>query len=275
MAEKEKQPEENAAAEERTDTAGQKKKNRILNVVILGAVCIILYGIFNMVSLQKQYERAGEEYQQVQKTAGMDGNEDKPAPETGDEAGGPDVQVDLKALQKENPDTVGWLYYPVLGINYPVMQDSDNSYYIKHTFSGDKNAVGSIFLDAYGNKDLKDDNTFIYGHNMRDGSMFGNMKKIRDEGIVKDNPCFWIYTEDGWKEYQIFSYHDANATKKDMAFQIKFENAQAFQQFLQTVTDASEEKLDVPVTASDKIVTLATCTSDASVRLVVHGVQKK
>ena len=61
MAEEEKKPEENTAAEERTDTAGQKKKNRILNVVILGAVCIILYGIFNMISLQKQYERAGEE----------------------------------------------------------------------------------------------------------------------------------------------------------------------------------------------------------------------
>ena len=275
MAEEEKRAEENITVEEIKDTSEKKKKNRILNMVILGAVCIILYGVFNTISLQKQYERAGEEYAQVQKTAGMDGAEDKPVPGSDDQSEVPDVKVDLKALQKENPDTVAWLYYPALGINYPVMQDSDNTYYIKHTFSGDKNAVGSIFLDAYGSKDFKDDNTFIYGHNMRDGSMFGSMKEIRDEGVVKDNPCFWIYTEEGWKKYQIFSYHDANATKKDMAFQIKFENAQAFQQFLQTVTDASEEKLDVPVTASDKIVTLATCTSDASVRLVVHGVQIK
>ena len=112
-----------------------------------------------MVSLQKQYKRAGEEYARVQKTAGMDQAEDVPADPKKDDGDAdvpevPDVQVDLKALQKENPDTVAWLYYPALGINYPVMQDEDNTYYIKHTFSGDKNAVGSIFLDAYGNKDF-------------------------------------------------------------------------------------------------------------------------
>ena len=109
---------------------------------------------------------------------------------------------------------------------------------------------------------------------MRDGSMFGSMKNIRDEGTVKENPYFWIYTADGWSRYRIFSYHDANATKKDMAFQIKFENEQAHQQFLQTILDVSEEKLDVEVTIKDKVVTLATCTSDASVRLVIHGVLK-
>lgn len=273
----EKRTEEKEA--EDVKSADKKKKNRILNIVILCAVCIIAYGVFNMISLQKQYKRAGEEYARVQKTAGMDQAEDVSADPKKDDGDAdvpevPDVQVDLKSLQKENPDTVAWLYCPALGINYPVMQDEDNTYYIKHTFSGDKNAVGSIFLDAYGNKDFSDANTFIFGHNMRDGSMFGSMKNIRDEGTVKENPYFWIYTADGWSRYRIFSYHDANATKKDMAFQIKFENEQAHQQFLQTILDASEEKLGVEVTIRDKVVTLATCTSDASVRLVIHGVQK-
>lgn len=127
--------------EKRTEdvkSADKKKKTRMLNIVILCAVCIIVYGVFNMVSLQKQYKRAGEEYAQVQKTAGMDQAEEVPAdPKKNDgDAEVPDVQVDLKALQKENPDTVAWLYCPALGINYPVMQDEDNTYYIKHTFSG-------------------------------------------------------------------------------------------------------------------------------------------
>ena len=96
----------------------------------------------------------------------MDQAEDVPAdPEKDDgDAGVLYVQMDLKALEKENPDTVAWLYYPALGINHPVMQDEDNTYYIKHTFSGDKNAVGSIFLDAYGNKDFSDANTLSLIH---------------------------------------------------------------------------------------------------------------
>lgn len=95
-----------------------------------------------MVSLQKQYKRSGEENAQVQKTEvwirlrmfrlirrRMTGTR------------GFYVQMDLKALEKENPDTVAWLYYPALGINHPVMQDEDNTYYIKHIFSGDKNWI--------------------------------------------------------------------------------------------------------------------------------------
>ena len=131
----EKRTEEKRTEEKRTEdvkSADKKKKTRILNIVILCAVCIIVYGVFNMVSLQKQYKRAGEEYAQVQKTAGMDQAEEVPADlkKNDGDAEVPDVQVDLKALQKENPDTVAWLYYPALGINYPVMQDEDNTYYI-------------------------------------------------------------------------------------------------------------------------------------------------
>lgn len=73
----------------------------------------------------------------------MDQAEDVPAdPEKDDgDAGVLYVQMDLKALEKENPDTAAWLYYPALGINHPVMQDEDNTYYIKHIFSGDKNWI--------------------------------------------------------------------------------------------------------------------------------------
>jgi sortase B len=243
-------------------------KKRLLNMIIAAAICIIAYSTFSFFSIQHQYQKSGQEYERVKKKAGADKlglqGLDDTLPE-----------IDLKSLQKENPDTKGWIYYPVLGINYPIMQDKDNTFYIKHTFSGDKNAAGSVFLDCYGNPDFMDDNTYIFGHNMKNGSMFGRIKEIRKEDTVKDNPYFWIYTEEEWKKYQIFSYHDANADKKDIAFQIEFENKQAFQKFIKDVTIQSEEKLDVEVKDTDKIVSLSTCTSNSSLRLVVHGVLVK
>lgn len=249
---------------EKTELTGDKGKKTILNIIIAAAFCIIVYGIWNMVSVQKEYKEARQEYENVRKSAGADILEKADSKELPD--------IDLKNLQKENPDTVGWLYYPVLGINYPIMQDDDNTYYINHTFSGEKNAAGSLFLDSYGNVNFADDNTYIFGHNMRDGSMFGHLKLIREADAVKENPYFWIYTENGWRTYQIFSYHDADADRKEVAFQIKFENKQAFAQFIRSLEEKSEEKLDVNVKETDKIVSLATCTSDSSVRLVVHGV---
>ena len=109
-----------------------KKKGWILNLLIVFAAAVMIYGVWNMISLQKQYKDAKEEYQEVQKIAQMEDAKEETKEEDAAEENLP--EVDLAALKKENPDTVGWLYYPVLGINYPIMQDKDNTYYIKHTF---------------------------------------------------------------------------------------------------------------------------------------------
>lgn len=251
------------------------KTGMVLNLIIVCAVCIMIYGIWNIGSLRKEYGDAASEYEKIQQEAGA-----IPQENSGNTGSGkttdPDLaslpEIDLKTLQAENEDTVAWLYYPALGINYPIMQDQDNQFYLTHTFSGEKNRVGSIFLDAYASRDFSDKNTFIYGHNMKDGQMFSQLKDIREEGFAAENPYFFIYGDGGWKKYRIFSYHDANADKSDISFQIQFENEQAFQKFIKDLQDAAEENLNVEVTGEDYIVTLATCTSDSSMRLLVHGV---
>ena len=85
------------------------------------------------------------------------------------------------------------------------IRDSDNAYYISHTYRGERNAAGSIFLDAYNAGDLTDRNTFLFGHNMRNGEMIGSLKNIREEGVTEENPDIWLYTEQGWRCYEIFS----------------------------------------------------------------------
>lgn len=261
----------------------QRQKLIILRVVMAAAAALIVFGAARMFWLQKQYADADREYAKVQELAGVtdpSGDNDLESVGTvsssssGSAAAllpGELPTVALDKLQKENPDTVGWLYAPALGINYPIMQDTDNTYYIKHTFSGGRNDSGSIFLDAEAAADFSDKNTYIFGHNMRNGSMFGSLKKVRETGLVSENPYFWIYREDGWHMYQIFSYHNANADRKDMAFQTSFENDQAYQQFLTYLQEQSEEDLHVALDVNDKIVSLSTCTGDSAVRLVVHG----
>ena len=247
----------------------EKKRQRWLNLVILASVCVIIFCLWNVFSIENQYQKAQKEYDDLRaeyvtpKTDTAEGGEDT-AQDT------PGIQVNLEGLKKENPDVIGWLYYEGTAISYPVLQDDDNKYYIDHTYKGEKNSAGSIFLDAWNDGDFKDRNTFIYGHNMRNGTMFGSLKNVRNEDTVKKYPFFWIFTEEGWNKYEIFSHHEAETA--DRSFTIHFQKKSEYASFLNDLKEKSEKKIDVKTDAADRIVTLSTCTSDGSVRFLVHGV---
>mgnify|MGYP002465836722 CR=1 FL=1 len=89
----------------------------------------------------------------------------------------PELQIDFAELIRTNPDFRGWLYFPALDISYPVVQGKDNAYYLHHLFSGESNINGSIFVDCHNQPDFTDQNTIVYGHNMKNGSMFGTLDK--------------------------------------------------------------------------------------------------
>lgn len=259
--------------EEKKTAEKQKKKQRILNLVILAGICVIALCIWHIVSVQNQYRSAEEAYDNLRNqyvTAADTDDAEGGSAEHQETDTGPGIQVDLQGLQRENPDIIGWLYYEPAGISYPILQDDDNTYYINHTYAGERNSTGSIFLDAWNSSDFSDPNTFIYGHNMRNGSMFGALSDIREEGTVREHPCFWILTEQGWHRYDIFSYYEAD-TSED-SFTIQFQDATEYEAFLISIVNKSEEALDVTVGTQDRIVTLSTCTSDSSVRFLVHGV---
>lgn len=255
----------------------QKKKQRILNLIILVGILVIVLCVWHMISVQNQYKSAKESYDKLRNqyvteedTDDSESSSTEKQQETKEEPG---IQVDLKGLQEKNPDIIGWIYYEPAGISYPVLQDEDNTYYIKHTYVGEKNSTGSIFMDAWNSSDFSDMNTFIYGHNMRNGTMFGSLSDIRKKGTVQKYPCFWLLTEQGWQQYNIFSYYEADTAEK--SFTIQFQSEGEYETFLTDIEKRSEEKLDVEVGTKDCIVTLSTCTSDRSVRFLVHGVLVK
>lgn len=243
----------------------------LISAGMVFAVIIIIYGIWHLVDTKGQYEEAVREYDKLQASV-VDANVTVPEEKENvpDEKIVPPITVNMEELKNQNPDTIGWIYYPVLGINYPIMQDKDNKYYITHTYQGEKNAAGSIFLDMNASSDFSDDNSLIYGHNMKNGAMFGSLKNIRNTEIVKNNPYIWIFIDNIAFRYQIFSWHDAKVT--DESFQTIFDTSEDKQEYLDYIERIAEYKLGVSIEKEDKIITLSTCTSDSSVRFLVHGV---
>ena len=178
--------------------------------------------------------------------------------------------VDFMALQGINDDIVGWLKVGALDISYPVTQASDNDYYLHLTFELVQNAAGCIFVDCQNRPDFQDDNTIIYGHNMKDGSMFGTLKNFVQDGVYESDPYFWIYTPERIYKFEIFNCSTVGAVSN--TYPLEFGSRKEFQNYLDKALMQSQvDSSKVKVKSSDKIVTLSTCTGDEETRFVVQG----
>ena len=116
------------------------------------------------------------------------------------------MKVDWDGLRAANPDVVAWLYVPMTGISYPVVQGGTNDEYLHKSFTGEYRYAGAIFLDSENAKSFTDRNTILYGHNMRDGSMFASLNSLSEEAFAKD-PWIWVLTPEKDLLYKAFSYH--------------------------------------------------------------------
>ena len=182
----------------------------------------------------------------------------------------PPMNVDWAELKKVNPDITGWVYVEGMdNISYPICLGEDNDYYLHHTFRKESVFAGAIFEDYHNSSDFADPNTIVYGHNMRNGSMFGKLKFMRDQAKYDENPFFWILTPDGNYRYHIFAIF---LTPVDSEVYTLFsQNSNEFLRWERRIQAQSEVKNSVPLSRNDKTVVLSTCTSDSSKRCVVIG----
>ncbi len=176
----------------------------------------------------------------------------------------------ISQLRKQNEDVVGWIKFINLDISYPVMQGSTNDEYLRHTWSGMANNSGSIFMESLNTSDFQDSHTIIYGHNMKDGSMFGKLKNYKEEGGYEKAPYFFIYTENVAYEYQIFAYYDI-AEDGDI-YCIYYDASDEFGQLVQSMKRHSWIDTGVSVDKNDKVITLSTCSTEGR-RFVVNAVR--
>ena len=210
----------------------------------------------------KDYRNGGKEYDKVEKEAveilseeiEEDGEEDSETEKkTIDKTL---YRVDFEKLRQMNEDVVGWIRFdePEV-INYPLVQTDDNDKYLTTTFEGNGNKVGALFLDRINEADFEDENTFIYGHNMKNGSMFGRLRKYKKESFYKEYPYFYIYTPKGQVyTYQIFSVEITNDTSE--SFQKQFDDETEYLMYIEKIQKKSLYDTGVTADADSRMVSL-------------------
>ena len=196
-----------------------------------------------------------------------------------EETGGEDSNavlpvVDFEALRENGPDTIGWLNLPDTAINYPVTQAGDNEYYLHHLYDGTYNKVGCLFADYENKADFSDRNTIIYGHNMRDGSMFATLNEYDAQSYFDGHPQMYLVTPDGGYVMEVFSAFEAKPAESGSdtsPWRLSWKDDGAYTTWLSEMAGRSVIETDVTVTSSDKVLTLSTCTPGGKSRFIVMG----
>lgn len=176
----------------------------------------------------------------------------------------PSLNPDFAGLQEINPDVYAWLYVPDTSIDYPVVQrPGDANYYLRRDINGNDSTAGTLFTQYYNHTDWTDNLTVIYGHNMRDGSMFATLHNFEDSVFFEEHPYIYIYTPEYTLVYQVFAAY--NYPDQHLLLSYTMNDHDSFALYLDQVM--SQDGLgininrDVEVTADDHVLTLSTCVS--------------
>ncbi len=247
----------------------KKKTGKIIRTIVM-IICIgvFCFSAYELIKIFMEYNAGSQEYQKLESyTAGP--------VENGTLSGAKGFSVNYEGLRQINEEIVGWLRIPDTTINYPIMQTGDNEYYLKHTFERKNNIAGSIFLDKRNTSDFSDRNTIIYGHHIKNGKMFADLRHYTDENFYQEHPIIYLNTpEEGNVEYEIFSFYLTGNYRDTYGktYSYQFANDEEYQAYLDMITAQSQYDTGVPVSVGDSILTLSTCTNRTDdERYIVHA----
>lgn len=169
--------------------------------------------------------------------------------------------IDFDELIRENPDTVGWIKMPGTRIDYPIVQGTDNDFYLNHDFYGKKSAGGVIYLDYESQGDFLGRNSILYGHNMKNGSMFKDLVRYKDEAFFKEHRYFTIYTPE--REIQLRAVACYYGEAKPIVRKTRFKSQESFDAFVREMVKpcSFSEVLTYP---AGTLYTLVTCSYEMS-----------
>ena len=230
---------------------GGKNMRHIGEKIIL-VLCIVFFGIaaMNLVEIGKEYYDGQKEYEELKEYTEEEpnGQQDDPTESEAEEK-----TIDFAELRKINEDIVAWIQISGIGVDYPVVQGEDNEYYLHHTFRKEANKAGSIFLDYRNRADFTEQRVIIYGHNMKDGSMFHVLRNYQDIDFFQEHTDMEVYLPDGRTlNYQITACEQVPADSE--IYQIERGYAE----------DSKENEI-----------ILSTCSAKANIRIVIKADLKK
>ena len=182
------------------------------------------------------------------------------------------VDSGISEFIKAHTEAVGWIKFEDDLISYPIMQAEDNSKYTIKDADGNDSETGAIFLDYRSSADFSDSNTIIYGHNMRDRSMFGALKNYKENlGFLDGHKYFQIITPEGSGRYMLFAFMDV--PKNSYIYDVCGDNTSRMREFLDTIEYKTYIDTGIEPTVDDKIITLSTCTQKDDLFFVMFAVK--
>ena len=248
------------------------KKRKIIALICLGlGLTCGAIGIYKYI----EEKNAGKEYEKLQQEVVKEEpkpvEEPEPEPEPTVE-----IPIDFAALQQQNPDVYAWIQVPGTEVDYPILQSSnDNTAYLNHTIDGEEKKEGAIFTENYNTKTFEDPNTVIYGHDMKNGSMFQSIHKYMDRSFFDNNRDIVIYMPNQIFRYKIFAAYLTD--NRHLLMNYNFWSKDEYQQYLNSIFSMRDMNAfidtSMEVTNEDKIITLSTCYAGISTqRYLVQAV---
>ena len=239
----------------------KRTARKLISVAQVVLALLVVAGIAWLVSKSVGYSQAQQVYRDIEKAYAWELID------------GDSSSVDFAALQEKCPGAVAWLKMDDVDINYPIMQGQDNEYYLYYGPDGEPNIDGSIFMD-YRNKSFNDLHVLLYGHNMLDESMFGQLDEYISEGFYRQGTgAFTIFTPEGTYRYKIFAANIVD--EADDVYQTGYSNPAVFGGFVQnTLLGRSMYNTGVTATGADHVVTLSTCSAYDRLVLSAKRVQE-
>lgn len=249
----------------------KKRSDIIRRIILVISVGVFIFATYNLINIFLAYHKADVIYDNIQQDVLDEDSHTKVV------IGEDEQEVEIpftynhQALLNINSQGIGYIYIPSIDCRLPMVQGDDNDYYLTHTFNKEYSANGCLFEDYRINGGLSASQIIIYGHNMRNGAMFGKLKNYQDYSFWNNsgNDVLYIYTGNVIKEYKIFSCYISEAISD--AYTFNFPTLESMRDYAVNMKAKSMYDTGVDVSTATQVITLSTCTNDGEQRFIVHG----
>ncbi len=186
-----------------------------------------------------------------------------------------DIPIDFEELKKENDEIYAWIKIPGTKVDYPILQSKeDNNFYLTNDQNKNESLSGAIYTQFYNSTDFNDFNTIVYGHNMKDGTMFGDLKKFKDKDFFDEYQDVIIYMPSRVIKYKIFSSYTYD--DRHIMSTFNFSSRVDRKIYLDSLLEINDENAlfrdEVELDTNNRLLTLSTCTTNKESRLLVQAV---
>jgi sortase B len=238
---------------------GKRTLKLLLIIIFIYSLYILSIHFYDSYQNNKTYEEIREDFITQEEEEEVEVEEDKPI-----------IMNKFHRLLEINNDVIGWIKIPGTKIDYPVVKTDNNDFYLEHDINQKKSKAGTIFMDFRNQGDGTDKHTILYGHHMRDGSMFTELMKFKQKEFIGENMTILFDTLYEEITFEIFSVY---VTGTDFYYiETSFSSDGEYLDFLKIIQEKSMFERDLTLKAEDQILTLSTCTYEFdNARFVVHA----